>query len=143
VSKVPVVLVVEDEDDTRELLGHLLNHQIGCVVEEARHGIDAMDFLRDPEKPLPCVILLDWMMPKMNGAATLTELASDPMLATIPVIVCTAAPLEEAPGAVVVLRKPFSLTRLVALVREHCERARTAPSPAHDDAATSRQESNE
>jgi CheY-like chemotaxis protein len=129
VDNIPMILVVDDEADNCELLSELLNLEVGCVVCVARHGLEAMAILRNPDQPLPCLILLDWMMPQMNGAEVLSELAKDVAFAAIPVIVCSAALLAGVSGAASILRKPLDMNTLVTLVREHCDRARTVLRP--------------
>jgi CheY-like chemotaxis protein len=120
----PRVLVVDDEEDTRALLSALLSRETSCVVLEAEGGAEALAMLRDPREPLPCLIVLDWMMPKMHGAAVLAEIRRDARLAVIPVVVFTAAPDVAAPGALRVLEKPRGLPVLIELTRELCDRER-------------------
>jgi CheY-like chemotaxis protein len=131
----PLVLVVDDGEDNRALLHELLTLEVGCLVRCACDGLDAMALLQTPDEPLPCLILLDWMMPRMNGAAVLTELGKHPVLAAIPVVVCSAAPDVEAPTAAAIFLKPFNMNVLLALVREHCDCVRAAPPSAKAAAA--------
>src|SRR5687768_7389253 len=90
------VLLVEDDSDIRETVGEVLGDH-GYRVVTAGHGADALAQLRDGARP--DVILLDLMMPVMDGAAFRSEQKADPELAAIPVIVMTAlASAREAPG---------------------------------------------
>ena len=73
---------------------------------------------------LPCLILLDLMMPVMDGASFREAQRSDPRLASIPVVVLSAYRDPErhagALDAVTILRKPPSVRELVNVLRAHC-----------------------
>jgi CheY-like chemotaxis protein len=116
-----VVLVVEDEPDARTALAMLLEME-GFTVAAAANGRDALELLR--RRPPPCVILLDLMMPVMDGWRFRELQLADPGLASIPVVVVTAADLTQysahAFDDLPVLIKPVEPDRLVACVREHC-----------------------
>src|SRR5262245_24891409 len=77
------VLVVENDADLRDRLRILL-HQEGFAVETATDGRDALDQLEAGLRP--CVIVMDLMMPVMNGFEFRSEQLKDPTLARIPVI---------------------------------------------------------
>jgi CheY-like chemotaxis protein len=83
------VLLVEDEDKTRELLRRMLKKE-GWLVTEAQNGRVALE--RVAEKP-PGLILLDLMMPEMDGFQFLEELRKQPRWRSIPVVVITAKDL--------------------------------------------------
>lgn len=80
------VLVVDDENDIREAVSELLAEE-GYVVLGAGDGKEALKQLRDHH---PSVVLLDLMMPVMNGFQFRAEQRSDPELARIPVILVSA-----------------------------------------------------
>ena len=80
------VLVVDDTDFNRQLLARLLR-RIGHEPVEAGDGRQALDRLRDPAEPPIDVILLDIVMPVMDGYETLAAIADDPALRHLPVIV--------------------------------------------------------
>src|SRR5678815_5518609 len=105
------VLVVEDDVDIRQALVEILEDQ-GFETLGARDGADALDIL-SRATDLPCVILLDLMMPVMDGAAFREAQRNDPRLASIPVVVLSAYwdVDRHADGldAVSVLRKPPSV----------------------------------
>jgi two-component system, OmpR family, alkaline phosphatase synthesis response regulator PhoP len=107
----PTVLVVEDERDIRDAMAEALSAE-GYVVVVAADGQDAIHRLRD--KTSADVIVLDMMMPVMDGWQFLSAKAADPALARIPVIVTSAAPQKLPRGADVLLGKPFDLGRLLA-----------------------------
>ena len=119
------VLVVEDDEDIRDDLTAILRVK-GFAVDEAANGKEALAQLRDGVSQ-PCLIVLDLMMPVMNGWELRTAMLADPALAAIPVVVVSGkgriAPEEErtlAPAAVLV--KPFELTELLEVVARFCPR---------------------
>jgi CheY-like chemotaxis protein len=117
------VLIVDDDADLLEVTSFALEGE-GIGVETARNGEEALEALRVGK--LPDLVLLDLMMPVMNGRQFLDEIAKIPSLETIPVIVLTAsAEPGEVPGAVAVLRKPIDLKSLVAVVERHIREAVT------------------
>jgi CheY-like chemotaxis protein len=117
------VLVVEDDFDLRDALVPILEYE-GHRVVSAANGREALDRLHAMSPP--SVILLDLMMPVMNGETFRAEQLRDPRLAGIPVVVVSAHPKAEEHaarmGAVGCLRKPFDVEDLLAVVR----RSRTA-----------------
>lgn len=116
-SKAPV-LVVDDDADLRSTLALVLG-DAGFAVATARDGEEALAWLG--AHPRPSVILLDLMMPVLDGWGVLAALRADPALAAIPVVVCTAAHLGDPRlkhlGAAPLMRKPFDLDALVALLQ--------------------------
>lgn len=90
----------------------------GYGVLTARNGEEALEVLLRAD-PRPVLVLLDLMMPVMNGWAFLEERARQPALQAIPVLVLTASEPEEIPGAVGILRKPFDLDALINGVERH------------------------
>jgi CheY-like chemotaxis protein len=114
------VLVVEDDADILRAIVQVLEDE-GYAVRAAENGNAALAALRGPEARLPCVILLDLMMPVMDGWAFRAEQLRDPILARIPVIVLTADGSAAAEtGAMEVagaLRKPVELLTLLATIQ--------------------------
>ena len=111
-------MVVEDDADTRELIVELL-HDDGYAVVSAGNGREALDASRHLPGA-PSIILLDLMMPIMNGWEFLDERRHDPALAGVPVLVLSADPtrqLAAQQGVAAIIAKPFDLTRLLRLVR--------------------------
>ena len=82
------VLVVEDDADIRDVLAQLLAPE-GYLVATAEHGEEALAWLRT--HPAPCAILLDLMMPVMDGLTFLRAMRAEPALSSIPVVVLSAA----------------------------------------------------
>jgi CheY-like chemotaxis protein len=106
------ILVVDDEFAMVEALSALLEDE-GYHVVTAANGEEALAFLRAGS--LPDLVLLDVMMPRLDGRDVLRRMQEDPELRALPVILMSAAahPLEEARlGSAVFLHKPFDLSAL-------------------------------
>lgn len=114
------VLVVDDDDDVRTIARLSLQRLGGLEVLEARCGRDAIA-LAGRERP--DAILLDVMMPELDGAGTLQALRASDTTRAIPVVFLTAKamPAEverlKALGAVAVLTKPFAPALLAGQLR--------------------------
>ena len=119
-ERAPQVMIVEDDHDTREMLERFLQLE-GFEVRTAANGAAALEVLRSGGHP--CVILLDLMMPVMNGWQFREAQARDPELGKVPVIVVTAAgpqtgiPSIQADGW---LSKPVDLEQLLATIISFC-----------------------
>jgi CheY-like chemotaxis protein len=115
----PLVMVVDDDDDIRETLAGLLEDE-GYEVVAHPTGRDAFDALLQGLRPR--VILLDLMMPVMDGAEFRRAQLADPALAGIPVILITAAGLEPIKRSEYseVLRKPLKVDRVLSAIAEYC-----------------------
>jgi CheY-like chemotaxis protein len=114
------VLVVDDDDDIREIVALALGAH-GYRVATAGSGTECLRQLADPATERPSIILLDVMMPGMNGLDVCERLAADPALATIPVVLLTGnvqLRSESAP-AVPILRKPVELAILVEWIERY------------------------
>ena len=118
----PRILIVDDDADAGEAMSEVLKHE-GFEVSLASNGERALATLRSAES-LPAVILLDLMMPVMNGWQFRRAQLNDPHLASVPVIVLTAASVGE--GAISqlqpagFLRKPVAVESLLDLVGTVC-----------------------
>ena len=112
------VLVVEDDEDVREAVATILEDE-GYEVVTACHGREALDVLASGARP--CVVLLDLMMPVMDGWQVLEEMQRHAALATIPVIVLSASrdAGPPAPNVCRYLKKPIGLDVLLSEVEAH------------------------
>jgi len=113
-------MIVEDDPDTREMLERFLQLE-GFDVRTAANGQLALDALRSDSAL--CVILLDLMMPVMNGWQFRRAQAEDPRFSKIPVVVVTAAGAREdipAIDAAAWLSKPVDFDRLLATIMPLC-----------------------
>jgi CheY-like chemotaxis protein len=122
------VLVVDDDAEIRFVISELLRDE-GYTVAQAANGREALIYLQTAH-PLPCVILLDLMMPILNGWEFLRVQQRNPVFASIPVVVISAyRALAEATapfGVQGALDKPIDLDRLLATVQHYCP---SAPPP--------------
>jgi serine/threonine protein kinase len=116
------VLVVDDDPAARDSLRKLLERE-GYTVATAADGREALARLR--AFPLPDLILLDLLMPVMDGWEFLREQRHDPALASVPVVVISGTDPAPGSGLPEFLRKPLAPDRLVGAVRRHAEK--TAP----------------
>jgi PAS domain S-box-containing protein len=110
------ILIVDDDDDVRDTVAELLGEK-GFRVCTASSGRNALELARSE---LPSLILLDMMMPDMDGWAFVAELRKNPELASLPVIVFSAhdstAEIAAALEVAGFLKKPFELSELIATV---------------------------
>ena len=113
------ILVVEDDEALREGLADALLLE-GYRVESAENGQTALRILKAGLRP--CLILLDLMMPVMDGWTFRKELTKDPALADIPVVVMTAASAAAARGVAThtTLWKPLQMETVVNVIQQHC-----------------------
>jgi CheY-like chemotaxis protein len=119
-----VVMVVEDDADVRDAIAEVLqDHDYQPVG--AANGQEAIAHLRS-HPVMPCVILLDIMMPVMDGWQFRALQRQDPHLSPIPVVVLTAhANVQEAANkmaAAACLKKPIQLEALLATVEQFCRK---------------------
>ncbi|HEX8115480.1 MAG TPA: response regulator [Kofleriaceae bacterium] len=110
------VLIVDDDPDLLDVTSFVIENE-GMAVETARNGEEALALLRAGR--LPKLVLLDLMMPVMNGWEFLDEVAKDPSLQGIPVVVLTATERTQVSGALEVLTKPMDLTALLRVVERY------------------------
>ena len=115
------VLVVDDDVDLREALCDFLE-EAGYPAASCANGREALDYLR--REKLPCLVLLDLMMPVMSGWEFREEQKKDPQLSEIPVVILSANVKADLFGKSLgvehTLTKPLSLEDLLRVVSEHC-----------------------
>jgi len=107
------VMVVEDDALIREMVVQVLAGE-GFTAVAASNGAEALQYLRRTYVH-PALILLDLMMPVMDGWQFRAEQLKDPALAGIPVVVMSATPDDELPAAARV-QKPFGIETLLDTV---------------------------
>jgi CheY-like chemotaxis protein len=114
-----MILIVDDDADIRDSLQDFFEDE-GFVVTTAKNGAEALERLGTGSPPH--VVILDLLMPQLNGIQLYEKMQADPRLAKVPVIVSTSDP-SRAPSGVLIIKKPINLGRLLRVVREHCPKA--------------------
>ena len=114
------VLIVEDDADLREMMAQLLLLE-GFDAQTVANGREALEYLNQGN--VPDVILLDMMMPVMDGWEFRREQQRDPELAGVPVIVLSALDQKRVGdiGEAAFMKKPLDFDRLLDLVRKYCQ----------------------
>jgi DNA-binding response OmpR family regulator len=127
----PRILVVDDEPDALEILGFKLK-EAGFVPLFAKDGAKALASARDDR---PALIVLDLMLPEIDGLEVCRVLRRDPVTAAIPIIMLTARAAEMDRviglelGADDYVTKPFSPRELVLRIRKLLARAKAGDEP--------------
>ncbi|HEY7063481.1 MAG TPA: response regulator [Chloroflexota bacterium] len=114
----PLILVAEDDAATSDLLQQLLREE-GYAVERAANGAEVLAQLADR---VPDLVLLDWMMPAVDGDYILRLLAAR-QVQSPPIILMSASnllPSTRPDGVVAMIDKPFELDDLLAVIAQHC-----------------------
>jgi len=116
------VLEVEDDPDIREMVSKLLLSE-GYKVVSAEHGQDALEKMEGGFRP--DVILLDLMMPVLNGFDVLRVMHRTPRWSSIPVVIVSANQGHDLVdlGTAAIIRKPFDLNVLLNTLRRLLSRA--------------------
>ena len=121
------ILVVDDEEDTVELARMVLEFE-GYRVFSANNGKEAIEFLK-AKKEKPNLVLLDVLMPKLDGLKVCKWIKENPDLKEIPVLLFTAKVgnkdrlAGEKVGADAYIAKPFSADDLLNIIQTHIEKA--------------------
>ena len=126
------ILIVDDDPGIRQLLLLFLEHK-GYTATSVANGREALNQLQ-PDQPLPRLILLDLMMPIMDGAAFRQAQQADPRIAAIPVVVLSAAENIETQAPLLTANayvpKPIEFDNLLQVVEQYCQCSRTHGMPA-------------
>jgi CheY-like chemotaxis protein len=111
------VLLVEDEEELREMMREALELN-GYSVVTANDGREALNKLEGIERL--CLVILDLLMPQMNGWEFFEQMRQRPSLVKVPVVVHSSAPIDAPAGVARVLQKPLMFDHLLSVVREYC-----------------------
>jgi CheY-like chemotaxis protein len=119
-----IILVVDDNDDARLSLAEYLEEFEGFHVETAADGLQAIDLTLAKR---PAVVVMDLVMPLMDGVEAIRLLKASPSTRKIPILVLTAfRPEDDAPqraiaaGATEIITKPADPKFVASRVRRHC-----------------------
>jgi CheY-like chemotaxis protein len=131
VSDMGTVLVVDDDLDLREIVADVLTHA-GYETLCAEHGSAALEVLR--REDAPDVILLDMMMPVMNGLSFAKEMRKDARIADIPIVTFSAQADHERAAqtirAAASLKKPVKMKELLSVLGDVIRRSAAPPTEA-------------
>lgn len=94
-SKLQILLIEDDKIDVKTIKRALKELKITNPVEVCENGLEGLEYLNNPKKNRPGIILLDLNMPKMNGLEFLQERQKDEELKLIPVVVLTTSKAEQ------------------------------------------------
>jgi CheY-like chemotaxis protein len=112
----PRVLVVEDDAS----LAHLYCTALAIKGIASVRAADGVAALRVLEQQRPDLVLLDLMLPNINGLMVMQEFSENPLTSDIPIIVVTGVdPVPDLPHAVLVLRKPCDPDQVAQMVEDH------------------------
>jgi len=118
-SKQKNILIIEDNKEIQDAIKMALEID-GFKVFTANNGKEGIDILG--KIPTPSLILLDLLMPVMNGWEFMEELNKDIMHSTIPVVIVSAlADKQTIPNASEYIQKPIDLDKLLKIAEKHCE----------------------
>jgi CheY-like chemotaxis protein len=114
------ILVIDDDPQIRDMVAAILEPE-GYLLQMFPNGLEALDYLRT--HPAPNLILLDMLMPGMDGWGFMRERKREPDLTEVPVIVLSSV-TTVVPGlipedATAAISKPFTVGSLVEAVRKH------------------------
>ena len=112
-----IVVVVDDEPGICETLAEVFQDE-GYAVHCAPDGARALALFKELERR-PCVVLLDLIMPIMDGNAVYEAMKADPELSKVAVVITTSDPSIAPPG-VSIMKKPVSLKLLIEMVHKCC-----------------------
>jgi CheY-like chemotaxis protein len=111
------ILVVEDDADTMYSMCDVLVSE-GYESSAVPSGEAALQYLS--RNPVPCLVLLDLMMPGIGGHEVVRKLKSNPAFASIPLVIVSGADNADMPGLPPSLKKPVDVDQLLAVVSAHC-----------------------
>ncbi len=115
------IFIIDDDED----LCRLLEHKLSLAGYDVCFAVDGPSGIKRVRKNQPALLLLDWMMPEMDGLEVLKKLKKNPKTKQIPVVMLTAKGMmrnvETAmdEGAVDYITKPFQFNELLILIRRN------------------------
>ncbi|NMF60809.1 response regulator [Pseudanabaena yagii] len=123
-NNLPIVCIVEDNpDDERLTIRALRKGQIANEIKVARNGEEALNMVLNAD-PLPCVVLLDLKLPKIDGLEVLRRIRANERTHLLPVVVLTSSSEDRdivesySLGANSYVRKPVEFDRFTEAVRQ-------------------------
>lgn len=123
ITNKPILLVEDDQVDTMTVMRALKEIHVTNPLVHLENGEDAVNYLRDPQKEKPCIVLLDLNMPIMNGIEFLQVVKNDSKLRCIPVVVLTTSEEQQDKvnsfnlGVAGYMAKPVDYRQFVEVMR--------------------------
>lgn len=123
ISNKPLLIVEDDQVDVMTIKRAFKEIHVGNPLVHKENGEEALAYLRDPEQPEPCIILLDLNMPVMNGFEFLSLVKQDDRLKRFPVIVLTTSEEQQDKlnsfnlGVAGYMAKPVDYRQFVEVMR--------------------------
>jgi CheY-like chemotaxis protein len=118
----PIILLVEDDPGTRQLMATLLDAE-GYLVQTAGNGLEALALL---QTEVPCAMVVDLDMPVMDGAELRRHQQDIPAVSSVPFILVSGAPNAEGIarelGIAAIVTKPFDEAQLLRIIAAACRR---------------------
>ena len=121
-----ILLVEDDMVDMMSVKRALKDINVTNPLYHVENGVDALEFLRDKEKPRPTIILLDLNMPKMGGIEFLSIMRKDETIRRIPVVILTTSRAEYDKiqsydlGVAGYMIKPVDYQQFMEVIRAMC-----------------------
>jgi CheY-like chemotaxis protein len=91
---VPLILCVDDDEDDLFFIKEIIQAEgHSFEIKEARNGVDALNYLQEglKNKELPCLIIMDMNMPRMDGKQTISKIKENEQLSKVPIVVFTTS----------------------------------------------------
>jgi CheY-like chemotaxis protein len=123
ITNKPILLVEDDQVDTMTVMRALKEIHVTNPLVHLENGEEAVNYLRDPQKEKPCIILLDLNMPIMNGIEFLQVVKNDSKVRCIPVVVLTTSEEQQDKvnsfnlGVAGYMAKPVDYRQFVEVMR--------------------------
>jgi CheY-like chemotaxis protein len=123
ITNKPILLVEDDQVDTMTVIRALKEIHVTNPLVHLENGEEAVNYLRDPQKEKPCIILLDLNMPVMNGIEFLHVVKNDSKVRCIPVVVLTTSEEQQDKvnsfnlGVAGYMAKPVDYRQFVEVMR--------------------------
>lgn len=119
-----ILLLEDDKVDAMTVRRAMNELKIANPLKHVFNGIEGLEYLQDSANEVPCIILLDLNMPKMNGLEFLKVIKQDPILKKIPVIVLTTSNAEKdkiesfSLSVAGYMLKPVDYTKFVVVIKD-------------------------
>jgi CheY-like chemotaxis protein len=114
------ILVVDDDEGALEALSDILEYE-GYAVSRAKNGLEAYESLERSDAGHPQLIILDLLMPVMDGWEFRSRQLQNPLIAKIPVLVVTAIGATAGIEATALMHKPVDVDALLRTVAQYCQ----------------------